>query len=246
MVHNLAVEAEKSRLAATGQISKVPGKHVAKLSLAFDRVSLACAMKLGFSNCKGTFRMSKYLLVAALSVAGILTVFNRDAYAADLPPEIRVGQHRLALNGWGARTKTFLELYVAGLYLTRPSQDSTAIVAANEPMAIRIKITSSFVSQSKLASSLEEGFRNSTQGKVAPIQQEIDRFQNCLQEDIAKGDVFDLVYMPEHGTIVNKNGKFKGVVAGVAFKKALFGIWLSANPSDASLKQAMLTQRTAQ
>lgn len=186
--------------------------------------------------------MSKCLVIAALSVASLSTVFTGYAHSAELPPEIRAGQHRLVLNGSGARTKTFLELYVAGLYLTRPSQDPVAIIAANEPMAIRIKITSSFVSQSKLATSLEEGFSNSTGGKVAPIQKEIDLFQKYLKEDITKGDVFDLVYMPEHGLIVNKNGKFKGVVAGVAFKQALFGIWLSSNPSDANLKQAMLTQ----
>lgn len=187
--------------------------------------------------------MSRYLLTAALFVAGISTAFTGHAHSAELPPEIRAGQHRLVLNGWGTRTKTFLDLYVAGLYLTRPSQDSAAIVAADEPMAIRVKITSSFVSQSKLAASLEEGFRKSTGGKVAPIRKEIDLFQKCLKEDINQGDVFDLVYVPQHGVIVNKNGKFKGVVAGIAFKRSLFGIWLSSNPTDETLKQAMLTRR---
>ena len=42
--------------------------------------------------------------------------------------------------------------------------------------------------------------------------------------------------------MINKNGKFKGVVAGLEFKKALFNIWLSNNPADANLKKAMLTQ----
>ena len=39
------------------------------------------------------------------------------AIAGDLPSQIQVGEHRLVLNGEGARTKILLELYVAGLYL---------------------------------------------------------------------------------------------------------------------------------
>ncbi len=111
-------------------------------------------------------------------------------------------------------------------------------------MAIRIKISSGFVSQAKLVASLTEGFHNSTGGNVAPIQGQIGQFRECFKQPIAKGDVFDIVYVPGHGVIVNKNGRFKGVVAGAEFKKALFNIWLSDNPIDESLKQAMLTNRT--
>ena len=66
------------------------------------------------------------------------------------------------------------------------------------------------------------------------------QFRNCFQEAITKGDVFDLVYVPEHGVIVNKNGGFRGVIAGAEFKQALFRIWLSDTPVDGALKQAML------
>ena len=150
------------------------------------------------------------------------------------------GEHRLLLNGWGARTKLYLELYVAGLYLTKANSNPAAIAAANEPMSIRVKITSGLVSQAKLVQSLTDGFHNATNGNVASIQSEINQFRKCLNEAITKGDTFDFIYLPEHGVVINKNGTFKGVVAGIEFKKALFNIWLSDNPADEDLKQAML------
>jgi hypothetical protein len=164
--------------------------------------------------------------------------------AAEFPQQLQAGEHRLILNGWGARTKTFLQLYVAGIYLAHPSSNPVEIVSADEPAAIRIKITSGFVSQAKLVASLTEGFHKSTGGNIAPIQSQINRFRECFKETITKGDIFDIVYVPKHGVTVNKNGRFKGVVAGVEFKKALFNIWLSDNPIDENLKRAMLSNRT--
>lgn len=180
-------------------------------------------------------------IVAILAVAS-LTALPINVSAAELPQLLQAGEHRLVLNGWGTRTKTLLQLYVAGLYLTQPSSSPAAIVAADEPMAIRIKITSGFVSQANLVASLIEGFHNSTGGNLTPIQSQIDQFRGCFLEAITKGDVFDLVYLPKHGVIVNKNGRLKGVVAGAEFKRALFNIWLSEKPIDTNLKQAMLTQ----
>ncbi len=181
------------------------------------------------------------------SLALVLAIANLSAAQAgtkDLPGQLQAGEHRLVLNGAGARTKTLLQLYVAGLYLPRPSNNAVAIVSADEPMAIRIKITSGFVSQDNLVTSLEEGFQNATNGQTAGLQPRIDQFRNCLTDAISKGDTIDLVYVPQRGVIVNKNGKFKGLVPGLDFKQALFSIWLSEKPADSRLKQAMLTSQT--
>jgi len=185
--------------------------------------------------------MSRIFLTVALVLMS-LCIGILDASATEkLPSEIQAGEHRLILNGSGVRTKTFLELYVAGLYLTKPNNNSAAIIAADEPMALRIKITSGFVSQSSLVDSLEEGFKNTTGGDTREIRQEIQQFRACFKDEINKGDVFEMVYIPQQGVIVNKNGKLKGTVAGAKFKKALFGIWLSDKPADSVLKQALLT-----
>jgi hypothetical protein len=175
-------------------------------------------------------------LVCALAALG-----SASSRASDLPSEVKLGEDVLRLNGAGVRTKTFLQLYEAGLYLQQPSRDAAAIAKADEPMVLRIKITSGFVSQANMVESLNEGFRNATKGNTAPIQAEIQQFRDCFSEDIRKGDVFNLVYHPRLGVLVNKNGKSKGVIKGLAFKQALFNIWLSEQPADKTLKQALIT-----
>ena len=188
--------------------------------------------------------MSKPLLLAA-SVILFASLPSPPANATEkLPPVLQAGQHRLLLNGSGVRTKALLELYTAGLYLLKPSNNATTVIDADEPMALRIKITSSFVSQSSLVESLEDGFKKSMGGDVREIRKEIDEFRKCFQAEITKGDVFDMVYLPEHGVVVNKNGKLMGAVAGAKFKRALFSIWLSDKPADSSLKQALLKSQT--
>ncbi len=176
-------------------------------------------------------------LLIAMSLAGSLL-------ASDFPAQMNAGKHRLMLNGSGPRTKFFLELYVAGLYLADSDSNAEEIAAANEPMSIRVKITSRMVTQAKLSESMNDGFQTVTGGNQGSIQRQIDQFKGFLAEEVKSGDVFDFVYVPEHGVVINKNGKFKGVVAGLPFKKALFSIWLSNNPVDANLRQAMLKGRT--
>jgi hypothetical protein len=179
----------------------------------------------------------------ALSSSAFVTILLLSpalTFAAELPPALKMGDQELVLNGTGAREQYFLDMYVAGLYMAERNADAAAIVEADAPMVIRIAITSQFVSQKKLVSSLQEGFEASTRGKLEPIATEIQQFRQCFADEIKRGDVFDLVYVPNHGVIVAKNGKTKGTVAGLEFKQALFGIWLSERPVDDGLKQALL------
>ncbi len=163
-----------------------------------------------------------------------------QAAQAAAPAAIEAGGTTLSLNGCGSRTKYLMEMYMAGLYLQEPSRDAAGIIAADAPMAIRLEITSGMATQQRLVESLEEGFQNATGGNVAPIQREIEHFRQCFAQPIAKGDILELVYLPSRGVMVVKNGQPVGVIQGLAFKQALFGIWLSDRPAQTSLRVAML------
>ena len=184
--------------------------------------------------------MLKRFFFKAFATVAYLSLFALNAAYAELPNALQAGDEKLTLNGSGSRTKYLMEMYVAGLYLEQPSSDPAAIVAADAPMAIRLEITSGLVTEAKLVDSLNEGFHNATGGKPEPIRKEIDLLRKCLAGKIAKGDVLDLVYLPGHGVIVAKNGERQGAIEGIAFKRALFGVWLSKNPADKELKRAML------
>jgi len=65
-------------------------------------------------------------------------------------------------------------------------------------------------------------------------------FHAISNKEIKKGDVFIIIYAPEEGVVVYKNGTKKGSIDGHDFKKALFGIWLCDKPADKDLKDEML------
>jgi len=176
--------------------------------------------------------------VVVMSVSCLVTP---EVAGAEFPPKVKVAGHELTLNGIGARKKTLLQLYLAGLYLTENSSDPAAIIAADVPMALRIEVTSGFVSQEKMVTALKEGFERQLGEEVHRLLgKQIYQFQLCFSDKINKGDIFEIVYIPAKGTFVVKNGTVNGAIEGLGFKRALFGIWLSDKPVDQGLKHKML------
>lgn len=161
----------------------------------------------------------------------------------DVPETYSAMGTELKLNGAGTRSKWFMDLYVGGLYVPSTIDDGQAIINADEPQAITLHIISGMITSDKMKGATMEGFENSTGGDISSIQSEVDAFLDVFSEEIVDGDVFDLVYLPGEGTRVLKNGKPSATIEGLEFKKALFGIWLSDEPAQESLKEKMLGQR---
>ena len=184
---------------------------------------------------KSTFALL-LLSITLLSTSAIA----KKVGGVELAPSISVGSQEFSLNGAGIRKKLFIKLYVGSLYLATKSSDANAIVAADEPMMIRLNILSKLLTRDKMIKALEDGFKNSTGGNTAPVQTEIDQMIALMQEKISPGDTYSLVYEPGVGIRVMRNAEELSIIQGLAFKNALFGIWLSDKPAQASLKKAML------
>jgi hypothetical protein len=158
-----------------------------------------------------------------------------------LPNTLNFGGQDLALNGAGIRKKAMvLKLYSGGLYLAKKSSDAKSIMNADDNMAIRLVITSSFVSSEAMSEAVTEGFDASTGGNTSAIASEIKSFMGLFKDEIVEGDTFDITYQKGKGAVSYKNGKELGTIKGMTFKKALFGIWLGNDPADSKLKKAML------
>lgn len=157
-----------------------------------------------------------------------------------LDNKLNFGNTELVLNGAGIRKKAMvLSLYSGGLYLANKSKDASSIINADETMAIRLVITSSFVSSEAMQDAVNEGFEASTGENTAPIASEIEKFISFFSDEIVEKDMFDITYQ-QTGVVVYKNGKELGTIKGMEFKKALFGIWLGDDPADSKLKKGML------
>ncbi len=169
-----------------------------------------------------------------------LSVSATEVAGVKLPDTLNAGDQPLSLNGTGIRSKFFMDIYAAGLYLPEQSKDAASIVKANKPMALRLHITSSLLSGEKMESATREGFEQSTGGKTQPIKASIEKFITAFKEGIKENDVFDLVYIPNKGVEVFKNSELKSSAEGLEFKQALFGIWLSDDAVQDDLKEGLL------
>lgn len=158
-----------------------------------------------------------------------------------LPTSMKAGGADLTLNGAGIRKKALvLKLYSGGLYVTTKSDDANSIINADENMAIKLIITSGFVSSSAMQDAVNEGFDASMDGNTAPLDSEIKKFIGFFSDEIVEEDKFDITYQKDRGVVCYKNDVELGVISGMDFKKAIFGIWLGDDPADKKLKKGML------
>jgi len=167
-------------------------------------------------------------------------LFAVEVGGVNVPEKMGSAGNSLTLNGAGLREKLMLDLYVGGLYLKDKNQNAIEIVKANAPMAIRLHIVSSLITSDKMSNSTREGFENATDGNIAPIKDKVNSFVSTFEEKINEGDIFEMVYDPATGVKIYKNAKHAKTIKGLDFKQALFGIWLSDNPAQESLKEEML------
>ena len=186
--------------------------------------------------------MKKQIITFFVLIATVVTMNAQKTVAGvKVDDKVSIEGQNLVLNGVGTRVKMFMDMYVGALYLEKKSTNANEIMASKDGAAIRLTIVSGLISSDKMIDAVTEGFENSTGGKTAPLKSKIDKFISFFKDEIKKGDVFTMVNTDE-GVVVYKNNTKKGVIEGNDFKKALFGIWLSAKPADKNLKKAMLGQ----
>ena len=190
--------------------------------------------------------MLKKASIALMVVFLMVSVCSaRVVDGVDMPETLQVGDAILVLNGVGTRTIAFvIKPYVGGLYLKNAETDAKKIMMADETMAIRLNIISS-TGRGTMMNALRKGLRSSLDamgGDFEMIRTRFDAFQEFFPEDkFEEGNFVDFAYLPGEGLKVYKNDGFVGLIEGIDFKQAFFGIWLNdSSPADSSLKTAMI------
>ena len=212
--------------------------------------------------------MKKNLVVfTAIAVFLLNTVVAQvKVSGVTVPAKLGFGGSVRELNGAGTRVKYLMHVYVGALYLKEKSKDAKAIINADKPMSVRLQIISAMLTNKVMEAAIRDGFYRSLDGKVAPFKEHLDLICEVFSSEPTKiGDVYDIHYTPGVGISASKNGKpfefskfhkkdakmallkklghtkdgFEAI-PGLDFKKAVFGIWLSDDPVDEDLKDAML------
>ena len=172
------------------------------------------------------------ILISSLALTKVI--------AAGAPSSMEYQGIKLTLNGEGTRVRFFMKVYNTSLYLVSANSNAEEILNSNEAMAIRLDVTSTMVTTAAMKDALNSGLVKSTGNNIGPITEEINQLIATFNSDVTDSDYFEFIYMPGAGTNVLKNSQYIDTIPGIEFKKAFFGIWLSNDPIQKNLKQAML------
>lgn len=181
-------------------------------------------------------RFLLFCVFACLPVAG----YSLSLEGVELKDSLQVQEQSLVLNGAGVRSKYFMDVYVAGLYLPERSSDADAIVSAREPQSIHLHIISSHITRSRLIDTIEEGIELSAGDDFPRYKPMLKELWDALTFEVEVGDTFVFTYLPGEGTHFYRNGEVLQVQKDFDFKQVLFGIWLGPDPVQKSVKKALL------
>jgi len=158
-----------------------------------------------------------------------------------LPAKMKLGNKELVYNGAGTITKFFFKVYVIALYLESKTSDAKEILNKDVPYIIYMHFKRDGIGSDKIIEAWNQGFALSTNGKTEKIDDKIKEFNSWFDGiEMNENDTYRFEYQPGVGTKVYINNKYKGNIAGFAFKKALLGIWIGDNPRDDNVKEEML------
>ncbi|MBI3796909.1 MAG: chalcone isomerase family protein [Deltaproteobacteria bacterium] len=188
-------------------------------------------------NAKKFLRAAGAVAVAAVLLVSVAAL-ARDLAGVTLPDTLTVGEKTLKLNGLGLRQKAMFKVYVGALYLEAPSKDAGAILASDQPKAIRMHFLRD-LSKAQLVEAFQEGFDANVKDKTAAQKANFVKML-ALVPDVKQGETMTFTYVSGKGTTLQAGDKDLGAFEGKDFADAVFSIWLGPTPPSEDLKKGML------
>ncbi|GLS25955.1 chalcone isomerase family protein [Marinibactrum halimedae] len=180
------------------------------------------------------------MLLSFMAMWAVAPAMAEKIAGVDIAPSYALNNAQLVLNGAGIRKKLFLKLYVGSLYLPERMDNADKVVRADGLASMQLTITSGMISSDAMKDAITDGFEKSLKGNTQALATEIETLMKVFSSEIKEGDQIVFNYTPNVGTVVSKNGTEQATIKGLAFKQALWGIWLGQEPADEKLKKALL------
>lgn len=161
----------------------------------------------------------------------------RKVSGVTMPESTSVDGRMLRLNGMGLLKRMTFKVYVAGLYLERPTRDPQAAITTDAAKRMLIAMLRD-VDRDAFAESVEKGMQQNSGPVMHTLRKRLNRLKRALP-DIKKGNVIDITYVPGVGTLVRAQDK-QLMIEGKDFADAMFLVWLGKDPPDRDLKRKLL------
>lgn len=182
-------------------------------------------------------RLAFVIFIASLSVANAARLSG-----VWLPDTQTVNGKRLVLNGIGLRTYSIfhIHIYVAGLYLTRRTDDANAILRSREDKLLRMWFLHDVDAQ-EARTAWQEGFERNC---ILPCHLNPDDVRRFLAAvpPVRKGDESTL-FFTSWGVEVRIDGRLIGRIDNPRFAEAMLATFIGPAPPSEELKQQLLGDR---
>ena len=181
--------------------------------------------------------LTQTLIVAAL---GANVALGKECKGVNFPDQAQVEGSNLTLNGLGLRQATAFKVnvYVAALYVAKPSGDPNALLGLNAPSELVLQFVRN-VGADDLRKGWSEGFEKNAKAQLPALKERIDML-NSWMADVKTGERLTFIHKPGAGLQVDVNGTVKGTIKGDDFAKAFLSIWLGADPPNPEIKVGLL------
>ncbi|TAK85709.1 MAG: hypothetical protein EPO12_03180 [Aquabacterium sp.] len=190
--------------------------------------------------------MKNVLRSAAAAAAILITQLPAqaaiDVKGVKFEDNTQVGGQSISLNGAGVRTKFFMSVYAAGLYVPKKDGSAQTLVAQSGPKSVHAVLLMNLTA-AEFADALVKGFTaNHTPQEMTKLQSRLDELKNLIYSfgEAKKGMALHLDFVPGAGTRVLVDGQQKGKdIPGEDFYQGLLKIWLGEHPVDSDLKGSL-------
>jgi hypothetical protein len=183
-------------------------------------------------------------LACALLLIGVIAPLWIGARAAEidgvqLPNTLQADGKTLQLNGVGLRTYSILgiHIYVAGLYLERPSTDADAILQSHDTKLLIVKFERN-VSAEAARKAWRTGLINNCPVPCRLDPADIGRFLEGVPAMHA-GESYSILFTGQ-GATVTADGNQIGAISTRRFARAMLATFLGRAPASPQLKAELL------
>ncbi|ANY18389.1 hypothetical protein AW878_08165 [Bordetella pseudohinzii] len=158
--------------------------------------------------------------------------------------EVTQGPRTLKLVGAGVRTKFVFRIYVAALYALEPSQDARRLIEGPGARRLHLQMLRDVDSATLEEAMHDELKANHSADDVRALTPAIERLSQLLKttDRLHEGDTIDLE-IDAGAVAILYNRQNKGRIDDPRLPAALMRVWLGDNPTQTSLKQALLGLR---
>ena len=184
--------------------------------------------------------MKKLFLIFMMCV--ITQAYALEVAGVKLDDKVQLDSHQLVLSGAGIRTKFFIKVYAAGLYLAEKKHTSADVLADSGAKRMVFHLLRD-VSGKQMLEAINDAIPpNHTAEEMKALESRMTEFSKMFASvsEVKKGEEITFDYIPGAGTRVIVGTVEKGRIDGADFNRALLKVWVGEKPVQSDLKKSLL------